>query len=143
MSVASWCCKSFCVVPCVSFCTGQFVMVPLNMTCLHCLQHSLFEHLFHLYLYIMYVDPYDTNVYLTYRDALWHNYDYGNRLGTAFASRIVIQHGIQTTINACLVHEVDTMNMILYVSLLHDSHSCCCSCPRYCWPLFEISFTFV
>ena len=32
-----------------SFCTGHFVMVPLNMTYLHCLQHSLFEHLFNLY----------------------------------------------------------------------------------------------
>ena len=52
MSVASWCCKSFCVVPCVSFCTGHFVLVPLNMTYLHCLQHSLFEHLFNLYLFI-------------------------------------------------------------------------------------------
>jgi len=33
------------------FCTGHFVMVPLNMTYLHvhCLQHSLFEHLFNLY----------------------------------------------------------------------------------------------
>jgi len=41
---------SFCVVPCASFCTGHFVMVPLNMTYLHCLQHSLFEHLFNLYL---------------------------------------------------------------------------------------------
>ena len=40
---------SFCVVPCVSFCTGHFVMVPLNMTYLHCLKHSLFEHLFNLY----------------------------------------------------------------------------------------------
>ena len=49
MSAASWCCKSFCVVPCVSFCTGHFVMMPLNMTYLHCLQHSLFEHLFNLY----------------------------------------------------------------------------------------------
>jgi len=49
MSVASWCCKSFCVVPCVSFCKGHFVMVPLNITCLHCLQHSLFEHIFNLY----------------------------------------------------------------------------------------------
>jgi len=37
------------VVPCASFCTGHFVMVPLNMTYLHCLQHSLFEHLFNLY----------------------------------------------------------------------------------------------
>ena len=49
MSVASWCCKCFCVVLCVSFCTCHFVMVPLNMTYLHCLQHSLFEHLFNLY----------------------------------------------------------------------------------------------
>jgi len=39
----------FCVVLCVSFCTGQFVMVPLNLTYLHCLQRSLFEHLFNLY----------------------------------------------------------------------------------------------
>ena len=30
-------------------CTGHFVMVPLNMTYLHCLQHSLFEHLFNLF----------------------------------------------------------------------------------------------
>jgi len=49
MSVVSWCYKNFCVVPCASFCTGHFVMVPLNMTCLHCLQHSLFVHLFNLY----------------------------------------------------------------------------------------------
>ena len=49
MSVALWCCKSFCVVPCVSFCTGHFVMVPFNITYLHWLQHSLFEHLFNLY----------------------------------------------------------------------------------------------
>jgi len=35
---------------CVSFYTGHFVMVPLNLTYLHCLQHSLFEHLFNLYL---------------------------------------------------------------------------------------------
>jgi len=52
LSVASWCCKSFCVVPCVSF-TGHFVMVPSNMTYLHCLRHSLFEHLFNLY----YISP--------------------------------------------------------------------------------------
>ena len=31
------------------FCTGHFVMVPLNFTYLHCLQHPLFEHLFNLY----------------------------------------------------------------------------------------------
>jgi len=28
-------------------------MVPLNMTCLHCLQHSLFVHLFNLYLFLI------------------------------------------------------------------------------------------
>ena len=39
----------FCVVLCVSFCTGHFVMVPSNLTYLHCLQHSFFEHLFKLY----------------------------------------------------------------------------------------------
>jgi len=39
----------FCVVLCVSFCTGHFVMVPFNLTYLHCLQHSLFEHIFNLY----------------------------------------------------------------------------------------------
>ena len=32
--------------------TCHFVMVPLNMTYLHCLQHSLFEHLFNLYCYV-------------------------------------------------------------------------------------------
>jgi len=31
------------------FFTGHFVMVPLNLTYLHCLQHSLFEHFFNLY----------------------------------------------------------------------------------------------
>jgi len=59
MSVASWCCKSFCVVPCVSFCTGHFVMVPLNMTYLHCLQHSLFEHL-QFILYLRFCLPFKT-----------------------------------------------------------------------------------
>jgi len=37
-------------VPCTSleencsvcFCTGHFVMVPINLTCSHCLQHSFF-----------------------------------------------------------------------------------------------------
>ena len=32
--------------------TGHFVMLPLNMTYLHCLQHSLFEHLFNLYYHL-------------------------------------------------------------------------------------------
>ena len=31
------------------FCTGHFVMVPINLTCQHCLQHFFFVHLFHLY----------------------------------------------------------------------------------------------
>jgi len=33
----------------VRFCTGHVVMVSLNLTYLHCLQHSLFEHIFNLY----------------------------------------------------------------------------------------------
>jgi len=39
-----------------SFCTGHFAMVPLNLTFLHCLQHSLFDHFFNLYycLYLLY-----------------------------------------------------------------------------------------
>ena len=45
------CCVSvysvFCYVLCVF--KGPFVMVPINLTCPHCLQHFLFEHLFHLY----------------------------------------------------------------------------------------------
>ena len=39
-----------CVLWCfVCFCTGHFVMVPINLTCPHCLQHFFFEHLLHLY----------------------------------------------------------------------------------------------
>ena len=34
-------------------------MVPLKLTCLHCLQHSFFEHLFNLYN----VWPFDTVIY--------------------------------------------------------------------------------
>jgi len=39
----------FCAVLRVCFCNGHFVMVPLNLFCLHCLQHFVFEHLFELY----------------------------------------------------------------------------------------------
>jgi len=41
--------RVFNVVPCVSFCTGHFVMLRLNMTYLYCLQHYLFEQLFNIY----------------------------------------------------------------------------------------------
>ena len=34
MYVASWCLACFCVVLCVSFCTGNYVMVPLNISTL-------------------------------------------------------------------------------------------------------------
>jgi len=49
MSVVSWCSTYFCIVLSICFCTGYFIMVPLNLTCLHCLQHVFFEHLFNLY----------------------------------------------------------------------------------------------
>ena len=44
MSFAYWCSTCFCVVLCVGFCMGHFVIVPLNLTYLHCLKHSFFEH---------------------------------------------------------------------------------------------------
>ena len=50
MSVTSWCSKCFCVALCVYLCTGNFVMVPLNLRCLHYLHHSFFEHLLNLYI---------------------------------------------------------------------------------------------
>ena len=37
----------------VCFCTGHFVMVLLNLTCLHFLQHSFFKHLFKLCFHIL------------------------------------------------------------------------------------------
>ena len=55
MSVASLytpCFVMFCV-----FCTGYFVMVPINLTCPHCL-HVFFVQLFHLY--------------WTYKQKLWY-----------------------------------------------------------------------
>jgi len=54
MSVASWCSTCFCVVLYVCLCTGYFVMVSLNLTCLHCLQHSFFEHLFNFVIQLIY-----------------------------------------------------------------------------------------
>jgi len=42
-----YCVLVLCVFVC--FCTGRYVMVSLNLTCLHCLQHYYFEHLFNLY----------------------------------------------------------------------------------------------
>ena len=45
--------RVFCVGLCVGFCTGHIVMVLLNLTYLHCLQHSFFEHFFNLYYNIM------------------------------------------------------------------------------------------
>jgi len=41
--------RVLCCSVCVFLCTGHFVMVPLNLTSLHCLQHSFFEHLYNLY----------------------------------------------------------------------------------------------
>jgi len=34
----------------IAFCTGHFVMVPINVTCLRCLYYFVFEHLFTIYL---------------------------------------------------------------------------------------------
>ena len=42
-------CMFLCCYVSVFFCAGHFVMVPMNLTCLYCLQHSFFEHLLNLY----------------------------------------------------------------------------------------------
>jgi len=41
----------FCLFVCLFVCSfmGHFVMVLLNLTCLHCLQHAFFEYLFNLH----------------------------------------------------------------------------------------------
>ena len=36
----------------VCFCTGHFVMVPINLICPHCLQHFFFDYLLHLYSHV-------------------------------------------------------------------------------------------
>ena len=43
MSVASWWSACFCAVLCDCFCTGTFVMVPLNLTWLHCFNMVFFN----------------------------------------------------------------------------------------------------
>jgi len=65
-------CFCFCVVLCVCFCTGHFVMVPLHLTCLHCLQHSFFKYLFNLYYKYNRVILYTSFIYLKYTH-LKHN----------------------------------------------------------------------
>ena len=50
MYFASWCSMCFCIVLFDGFCTGHFVMVPLNFTHFHRLQHSFFKHRFNIYL---------------------------------------------------------------------------------------------
>jgi len=65
----------FCVVLCFGICTGHLVMVHLNLTYLHCLQHYLFKHIFNLYYIIIgyvvcsyFINDYNTGkvVWLTY-----------------------------------------------------------------------------
>jgi len=49
MAGASSVSTCFCVILCVGFCIGHFVMVFLNLTYLHSLQEPFYEHLFNLY----------------------------------------------------------------------------------------------
>jgi len=46
-------------------------MVPLNMTYLHCLQHSLFEHLFNLYCNLLSLSRQRKLFNLMYEDLPW------------------------------------------------------------------------
>ena len=49
MAVASWCSLCFLCCSVCWFLYGPFATAPLNLTYLHCLQHSFFEHLFNVY----------------------------------------------------------------------------------------------
>jgi len=44
----------FCAVLCICLSTGGFVLVPLNLTCLHCLQHILtfLQFILHVYAFL-------------------------------------------------------------------------------------------
>jgi len=56
----------------VCVCTGHFVMVPINLTYPHFLQHFFFEHIFHLYCY--HVDiVYDEclNIFMYCQEIVW------------------------------------------------------------------------
>jgi len=53
MSVACCCSACFVLFYVYVFVRANFVMVPLNLTCLHCLQHYFFQHLFNLFLEVV------------------------------------------------------------------------------------------
>jgi len=60
MSVVSLCSLLFCAVLCVCFCTGHFVRVSFNLTCLNCWQHFSLNTLsiYIRYLYFLYMCMY-------------------------------------------------------------------------------------
>jgi len=62
------------VLLCVCFCTGHFVMVPLNLTCLHCLQH-----LFNLF-------------YLSFSSNGRQNCAYNENVYQGYSSETVFEH---------------------------------------------------
>jgi len=63
MSIVWYMC--LCVVLCVGLCTGHFVIVPLNLTYLHCLQHSFIEHFFNWYFIHKRVSLLNTNEFIS------------------------------------------------------------------------------
>jgi len=71
------------------------LMVPLNMTHLHCLQHSLFEHLFNLY-YISIPVFFMPNVQISHRSR--------HRLFRVCQDKQRnVQHKLKLKINLCVV----------------------------------------
>ena len=47
-----------CAVLCVCFCTGNLVVMPFNLTCLHCLQHSFILYYFLFVLFSQILEEY-------------------------------------------------------------------------------------
>ena len=69
---------------------GHFVIVPINLTCPHCLQHFFFEHLFHLY-YVINVYGYnqdDTSLFNTLNTIIMENNNNTFIIGGDFNTKV-------------------------------------------------------
>jgi len=68
-------------------------MVPINLTCPHCLQHFFFEHLFHLYYMYMFTNAPDVAGTLPGRDDLVATRLVGHDTAASF-SMTTVQDGV-------------------------------------------------
>ena len=86
-----------------SFCTGHFVMEPLNLTYLHfCLQHSLFEHLFNFILYLLKMIRYNYKIRLR---ICMHNKTKTKHFKWICSQNGIISRSGKQNKDYCIVHE--------------------------------------